>query len=318
VTVDGCLELAEQFKLFSFSSITTLERALALYNFSCAVQYEHGIDSPLTHRLLADSSISVKYLFHYEIGRMAFTDQQLLKRLYWLIYAGQCTSDMHGRQMMLLRHAHESANTMFPLEITDHQLLHGFESNLTERHPSPEYSYVSGLNTLSRLFMVWQSSQAVHDQTIENLQEHIIRAQRVLDGLPPELTWQVGHVGCFGFNVQKVNLKVTQLHIRSNLLEQMNTIARNQEIQNIPDEVVNERYHVVEELLDVLYNMPEAVFDANGYSIIPKIRDIGSALLDDVRTGNQSSHFQAGINMGRLLAKLESLDQRTAAPSPYS
>jgi hypothetical protein len=211
-------------------------------------------------------------------------------------------------------------STMLPLEITDHQLFHGLEPISPEYDPSPEDSYVPGLNALSKLFMVWQSSQAIHSQTMENLQEHITRAQRILNELPPKLSWHMSHVGRFGFNVQKVNLKVTQLHIRSNLLEQMNSIAKNDEIEFTPGYIVNERYCVVEELLDVLYNMPEADFDANGYSIVPKIRDIGGALLDDLRTGTPSSSLQAGIDMGKLLAKLESLDQRSAAAaqSPYS
>lgn len=54
------------------------------------------------------------------------------------------------------------------------------------------------------------------------------------------------------------------------------------------------------------------VFDAKGYSTVPKIRDIGGALLDELRTGSQSSDLQASINLDELLAKLESLDQRTA------
>jgi hypothetical protein len=152
---------------------------------------------------------------------------------------------------------------------------------------------------------------------MDNLHEHIMRAQQLLEDLPPELGWRPPHVGEFAFNVQKVNLKVTQLHIRSNLLEQMNTLAKDQNMRVTPGAIIDERHRVVDELLDVLYNMSEEVFDANGYSIVPKIRDIGGALLDELRTGSQGTTLQASINLDKLLAKLESLDQRVAVQTPY-
>jgi hypothetical protein len=149
-----------------------------------------------------------------------------------------------------------------------------------------------------------------------NLQEHIARAHQALNGLPPELTGP-NQTDYFGFNVQKVNLKVTQLHIRANLLEQMNTLAKQQGIPITPDAIISERHQVVEELLNVLYTMPEAVFDANGYSIVPKIRDIGSALLDELRTGPHGRTLQASISLEKLLAKLETLDLPITQSTPY-
>jgi hypothetical protein len=97
----------------------------------------------------------------------------------------------------------------------------------------------------------------------------------------------------------------------------MNTLAKDQNMRVTPGAIIDERHRVVDELLDVLYNMPEEVFDANGYSIVPKIRDIGGALLDELRTGSQGTTLQASINLDKLLAKLESLDQRVAVQTPY-
>lgn len=309
MSVEACLELAERFGIWSLTNKITLERALALYNLSIAVSHEHGLGSPLTYRLCAESSISVKYLIHESFEQMSFMDQQTLKRLYWLIYANQCTCDMHGRQLLILRHAHEAFGHLLPLEITDEQLLSGADAGSMES-AGPSVSYIPGLNALSRLFMIWHSSQAITTQSMDNLYDQIMQAQRLLEDLPSELTWQPPHLGQFAFNVQKVNLKVTQLHIRSNLLEQMNALAQDQHMRVTPDAIFNERHRVVKELLDVLYNMPEEVFDANGYSIVPKIRDIGGALLDELRTGSQGPSLQASINLDKLLAKLDSLDQR--------
>ncbi|KAH7401261.1 hypothetical protein BKA66DRAFT_436419 [Pyrenochaeta sp. MPI-SDFR-AT-0127] len=319
VTVDGCLELAERLKMWSPNSIITLERALSVYNFSCAVHHEHGIDSPLSHRLSGEASISVNFLFHQAIDSMSFMEQQILKRLYWLIFAGQCTFDMHGRRLFILRHAHEPVNVFLPMDVTDEQLFLGSEADSIAL-TTGNYSYVPGLNALSGLFLVWQSSQTISVQTMENLSEHISRAHHVLDDVSPELRWQgeASQFGDFGFNVQKVNLKITQLHIRSNLLEQMNTLARDQNLRVTPDVIIEERHRVVDELLDILYHTSNEVFDANGYSIVPKIRDIGSALLDELRTGSHGRTLQASLSLDRLLVKLDDLDIRQVVQAPHT
>ncbi|KAF2621459.1 hypothetical protein BU25DRAFT_404470 [Macroventuria anomochaeta] len=317
VTVESCLDFADRLGVWSPNAAITVERSIAMYNFGSALHHEHGIDSPLSHRLITEAAMSVKYLIHQSIDTLSFMDAQILKRLYWLIYAGNCTSDMYGRQLLLLRQAHDQTNTFMPLEISDAQLLdHGDPSS--SNRISSEHSYVPGLNALSRLFMVWQSSQATATQWMENLQAHIERTHRLVDNLPPELSWKGSHInGGFGFNVQTVNLKITQLHIRSNLLEQMNSIAKVEGLLITPHAIIEERHRVVDELLDILYHMPTEVFDANGYSIIPKIRDIGSALLDELRTGSHGRTLQASVNLDRLLARLENLDLRPATATPY-
>ena len=317
VTVESCLDFAERLGVWSPNAAITVERSIAMYNFGSALHHEHGIDSPLSHRLITEAAMSVKFLIHQSIDALSFLDAQIVKRLYWLVYAGHCTSDMYGRQLLFLRQAHDQTSALMPAEVSDAQLLNGNEPSSPD-HIGSEHSYVPGLNALSRLFMVWQSSQATLTQSMENLQAHIERAHRIVDNLPPELSWKGIQIsGDFGFDVQTVNLKITQLHIRSNLLEQMNTIAKTEGLLITPHAIIEERHRVVEELLDILYHMPTEVFDANGYSIIPKIRDIGSALLDELRTGSHGRTLQASVNLDRLLAKLENLDLRPANATPY-
>ncbi|KAH4801863.1 hypothetical protein HBH61_188260 [Parastagonospora nodorum] len=317
VTVDSCLALAERFGLWAAPESITLEKALAFYNFSSAVHLEHGIDSAIAFRLIGDSTVCIKYLMQQKLDDMSFMDQQIVKRLYWMNFAWQCTAEMHGRRLLVLHHAHEASSVPFPLPVSFEELLNGSVSPQASVG-GPDYSYVSGLNALSGLFLVWQSSQAIMVQTMENLQEYILRVHQALSELPPELAWTDGanQAGDFSFNVQKVNLKVTQLHIRSNLLEQMNYLARSQGCAITPDAIIDERHRVVEELLDVLYTMPEEVFDANGYSIVSKIRDIGGALLDELRTGEHGRTLQASVALDRLLSKLENLDLNPMVHTP--
>ncbi|KAF2188510.1 hypothetical protein K469DRAFT_565891 [Zopfia rhizophila CBS 207.26] len=316
VSVQHCLLVAERLGFWTYTHNFSLERCQAAYNFATATWHEHGMDSAVTHRLAADAIAGVKFLLYYQLDGMPFMDAQLLKRLYWLLFAGQCTADMLGRPMALLHSPHEQVQSLIPLDISDDELLRGVASG-TPASITPSKlprSYVPGLNFLSQLFTVWHSSRAT-PKTISNLQDHINRTQHVLDSLPPELTWK-GHPsspqsqpdeGDFGTDVQTVNLKVTQLHIRSNLLEQINSLARSQGLAITRAIITEERHRVVDELLDILYHMPHEVFDANGYSVVPKIRDIGSTLLDEAQIGE----YSATVSLDRLLAKLENLDVRS-------
>jgi len=329
VTVTRCLDLAESLGLWSRANTMDLEWTTAMYHFSSSAYTEHGMDSPLSYRLAAETIAGLKYQLYHRYEFNSLLDQQLLKRVYWLVFAGQCTIEMHGLPVLYLHAPHETVQSLLPSEVSDDGLLLGCPSSPRTIDPMPSYprSYIPGLNALSRLFLVWSSSQAVTHKTIAHLQEHIDRAEQILESLPPELTWKgfptspdcgsVESSADFGTDVQTVNLKVTQLHIRSNLLEQMNAIARSESAPTTPLVIIEERHKVVDALLDVLYNMPKEVFDANGYTIIPKIRDIGSALLDEVRTGDRSQgiHPQASVNLERLLVKLKDLDVNPPLPT---
>jgi hypothetical protein len=93
----------------------------------------------------------------------------------------------------------------------------------------------------------------------------------------------------------------------------MNQLVKTSGIPQTPPELISERRSIVEDMLEILYHMPQETLEANGYSLIPKIRDIGSALLDEVRTGDRGQGMspKASVNLDRLLAKLESLDSQS-------
>jgi len=58
--------------------------------------------------------------------------------------------------------------------------------------------------------------------------------------------------------------------------------------------------------------MPRETLEANGHSLLPKVRDIGSALLDEIRMGEGSGIVsgKAEGDLLRLLGRLEKLDYR--------
>ena len=222
---------------------------------------------------------------------------------------------MFGRPCISLLTPQDNIQALRPLDMTDRDLdLNRVSPG--ERWHGDTMSYVPGLNHLSNLFLLWHSSQRLPNNNISGLQEHIALVQRALDELPAELRWRGGLSrpprSNFGTDVQVANLYITQLHIRSNLLEQLELLAKRQSDLTASQSIFSQRQSIVEDLLEILSHMPRETLEANGHSLVPKIRDIGAALLDEVRMtdGSQLANEQARTDLRRLLEKLERLDFR--------
>lgn len=222
---------------------------------------------------------------------------------------------MFARPYVGLLTPQDNVQSLRPLDLTDSELDPSFVSSGNPWH-GDTMSYIPGLNYLSNLFLLWHSSQKHHNNTITGLQEHITLTQRALDDLPAELRWRGGLSrpprSNFGTDVQVANLYITQLHIRSSLLEQLGRLAKGQADLLISQNIFSQRQSIVEDSLEILSHMPRETLEANGHSLVPKIRDIGSALLDEVRMieGAQLVSEPARNDLQRLLEKLEILDFR--------
>lgn len=222
---------------------------------------------------------------------------------------------MFGRPYVGLLTPQDNIQALRPLDMTDRDLDRTPVSTGEQWH-GDTMSYVPGLNHLSNLFLLWHSSQQLHNNNINSLQEHIVLVQRALDDLPAELRWRGGLSrpprSNFGTDVQVANLYITQLHIRSNLLEQLDRLAKGQLDLTTSQNILSQRQSIVEDSLEILSHMPRETLEANGHSLVPKIRDIGAALLDEVRVIDDSQlvNEQARTDLRRLLEKLEKLDFR--------
>jgi hypothetical protein len=168
-------------------------------------------------------------------------------------------------------------------------------------------SYVPGLNCLSDLFKIWHEllTTPMPPNPEACLKEYLTKVQSVIDHLPPELRWRGGLSRppnvTEGHEVQIANLFITSLHIRSNLLQKLDPTQKS----------VLEHQKIVDDLLEILYHLPQAVFNANGSSVVPKIRDIGAAYLEQVERGHRIGHADGDSPRGKLervLRKLDDLD----------
>ncbi|WKT43894.1 hypothetical protein QSH57_008747 [Fusarium oxysporum f. sp. vasinfectum] len=313
VTVDYCVDfldahglLKSQFTRGSFS----MDRCIALYNIGTAMSAttKSGLSSMRAYHALSEAAAGARYLAYYRIHEHDEAEQQLLRRLIWLLFASACSADIFGRLPISLLSQDRIENFPRPLPLSDNQMEPGAPDSC---HEPPwhgdDTTYVPGLNSLSDLFLIWQEVQQVPDgtepQTI--ITRYLGKIQRVLDNLPPELRWRGGlsrpaHV-TEGHDVQIANLFVTSLNIRSNILQKFGPT----------DKSALEHQKIVDDLLEILYHLPRAVFDANGSSLVPKIRDIGAAYLEQTQLGNGVGEVEIGdarIKLERLLRKLDDLD----------
>lgn len=59
------------------------------YNLATSLFAARGIDDPKPQLLLAEVAAGTNYLLHYHCDNMQLLDRELIKRLYWLCFAGQ-------------------------------------------------------------------------------------------------------------------------------------------------------------------------------------------------------------------------------------
>jgi len=201
--------------------------------------------------------------------------------------------------------AFKDINALKPREITDADL--GPVTPGEEQWHGNTTSYIPGLNALSNLFMLWYRSQQDDCSDLARLRIHMELVLSALDGLPPSLRWRGGlsrpPKSNFGTDVQMVNLYITQIHIRSYLLDQIYRTAEGQNDTSTLAEVMTARQDLVNDMLAIVYQMPEDTLEANGNSLISKLRDVGLALLNE--NTNPETSF---LNLDRLLFKLDRLD----------
>lgn len=88
ITVEKCVDVIERHNLLGANRGFTLEWCQSKYNLGVAVGSERGLDDAEGFRYLGEATMGVRYLVCQALQSMDFVEQQLLKRLYWLLFAG--------------------------------------------------------------------------------------------------------------------------------------------------------------------------------------------------------------------------------------
>lgn len=86
VTVQRCVDAVEEIERQAGRFPLSLEWCQLKYHLSVSLGSEKSLDDADSFRLLAESVAGVKYLVYYRMQDMDTVSQQLLKRLYWLLF----------------------------------------------------------------------------------------------------------------------------------------------------------------------------------------------------------------------------------------
>ncbi|KAK2055084.1 hypothetical protein LY76DRAFT_628543 [Colletotrichum caudatum] len=250
----------------------SLDWCITMYNIgtSASSMNEDGLGDMGSFHGMSEAAAGVRFLVYYRMAALDMSEQQLLKRLFWLMFAAYCSTDIFGKLSVSIVSHQENRSQLRPLALTESQLDTGPRLSAAELSPwhGDATSYVPGLNQLSDLFLTW-----------------------------PELRWRGG-----------------LLNIRSNLLQKFGSAAAG-------TRVALEHQRIVDDLLEVLYHMPQHVLEQNGNSLIPKLRDCGAAYMEQMNMGGGGGEGcgegcglhklvseGARVKLEKLLRKLDDID----------
>ncbi|KAH7000500.1 hypothetical protein EDB80DRAFT_724067 [Ilyonectria destructans] len=314
VTVKRCLDFIDQHRLVG-SGISlptyTVTWCITMYNIGVSIPAisQSNIADRRSFHVLSEAAAGIRYLAYYRQPELDPVETQMLRRLFWLQFASASSADIFGKLSVSLSAHGEDWFLSRPLEVTDEQLEQslGIELGEAQWH-GHRANYIAGLNALCDLFLVWhdvKSAQTTSDPG-KSLSMALTKIQQVIDKLPPELRWRGGlsrlPIATEGHDVQIANIFITSLYIRSNLLQRLGTVETSR----------LEHQRIVDDLLEILYHLPQPILEANGRSLVPKIRDIGANYLEQLTTDVEvrpEDAEQAKSKIDGILRRLNDLDK---------
>ncbi|KAL2831634.1 hypothetical protein BJY01DRAFT_254178 [Aspergillus pseudoustus] len=329
ITLARCQEIIVTYELLpADGSSYCLDWCIAKYNLGTAATACGDLSDPWIWKVLGEAMTGTRWLLMMWLknddNSLSSVDRELLKRLYCLLIICQIALDMTGHQPMG-RLAFDTPPAQYlPQALTDNDLaqpstsipiLSAMETEEVPWWDGETASYVPGLTHLLSIFLTWHTCQAdrFYHSPSQVLTTGLLRIRRTLDALPPELRWRGGMsrppTATRGHDVQIANIFITSLYVRSNLLLQFGDQSGGEHGHGHD---LEEHQSIVGDLLEVLYHLPQPILEANGYSLIPKIRDIGAAYLEVLQGGGDvvAIDDEAKGKLERLLRQLGVLDFR--------
>lgn len=93
MSVDRCVEFIEENRLLPCGIARpnySLDWCIAMYNMGVSISAlaEAGVGDVRAFHAMSEAAAGVRYLAYYQVSELDFVDQQLLKRLFWLLFAG--------------------------------------------------------------------------------------------------------------------------------------------------------------------------------------------------------------------------------------
>ncbi|KAM5347348.1 hypothetical protein ACJ41O_010353 [Fusarium nematophilum] len=298
VTVEKCVGIIDREQMLWPVSYT-LDWCIARYNIASALNALYGLDDVRVYHGIKDAMAGVQWMLFHSRETRSVHDQEMLKRLYWLIAMWQLATELRGQPHLtflpcppftrVLEAIRPEPLSDIELGVPDTEVDASLlRSDAAKTWLRDDEEYVTGLNSLVDVMLIWERAKVdmAHKAPQETLRDGMAHVQQVLDNLIPELRWR-GGLARFpqpsrGHEAQTVNILITSLY--------------------------------VSDALEVLDHIPEEVHESNGFSLVKKVRDIGAAYLQELRVTNEGPvrvvNESAQRTVNALLARLERLDFR--------
>ncbi|KAG7143157.1 hypothetical protein HYQ45_000624 [Verticillium longisporum] len=228
VTVAKCIGLIEQGQMLQRPAAYTLDWCISCYNVASSLHALDGEAELRVYQAIKDAMAGVQWLLFCDGERetRSLHDREMLKRLYWLMSMWQ------------------------------------LYWSLEETWMRDDKQYMTGLNSLIDIMLVWEDAKVdmTHKSPTDTLREGMARIQAVLDNLIPELRWSGGLARypqpCRSHEAQTVNILITSLYLRSNLVQNLG------QIPGITHQ------GIVSDVFEILEHISEEVQEANSFSLV--------------------------------------------------
>ncbi|KAM0275144.1 hypothetical protein ACHAQH_007518 [Verticillium albo-atrum] len=277
VTVERCVGIIDQEKMLQRPAVYTLDWCISCYNVASSLHALDGFAELRVYQAIKDAMAGVQWLLFCDSARetRSLHDQEMLKRLYWLMSMWQLAAELRGEphlSYLPCRSFTQILETMRPLPLSDAELgvpdpeldTYVLWPAAAETWLRDDEQFITGLNSLIDIMLVWENAKV--DMTCkaptDTLRDGMAGIQAVLDNLIPELRWRGGLARfpqpCRGHESQTVNILITSLYLRSNLLQNLG------QIPGITHQ------GIVSDVLEILEHISEEVHEANGFSLVKR------------------------------------------------
>lgn len=311
-----------------------LEIAATIQYLSVASAYSH-LTRPLPENtrsafLDAEFSTAIRVMSATQLEGMNFMEQQLFKRMYQYLTYIEMSQNLQGqtKSFMHTRHRQSLDDSMRPLDLSDEQLDNMDETVDQGSHVkggSLAKSYVPGMLLLCDLFSIYTESFEIrHDKALPahtrylGLCETLHKIQHCLDDAPLQLRLEeYASTHGSGFEVQRANLLISKMYVSSSLLEQCYTLHVESATDDAPAadqtklDLETQRRTVISETLQILKSIATRALEANGSSMITRIRQVASILVGIIQgqNGTEQDNTTAKKELAEFVEILGTLDQ---------
>lgn len=271
-------------------------------------------------------------------GQKDFLTQQLLKRMFQCIFISQATVLLSGGISLLdyslmERWASKFPDRLIPMDLSDAELERMNAAGGSNEYGATQFSdllvpsakgYAAAFSLLSGLFRIYVCGYPQRlDETLPRVERYkmtcdaLQKVRHCFDNVPLQLRWDENNkVHGVGFEVQKASLYVSRMQLSSVLLDQCYQLGSSSDDpeMNVQD-LDRQKRLVVSETLKIIKTISRRALEANGESMISRIRSVASTLVDLTKSQNDTVASTAKRELSDFVEILKLLETGDSGPA---